>query len=76
MTIVAHTNGDRPPVAHLVDDLCKANGKLRRQTRQSADLLTDALHALRHGCPHVTDEFLDRTIANLLRVLKETEGMS
>jgi len=27
------------------------------------DLLTDALHALRNGSPHVTDEYIDRTLS-------------
>ena len=27
------------------------------------DLLTDALHALRNGSPHVTDEYIERTLS-------------
>lgn len=53
--------------AHIIDDLCKANARLKQDSQIIRDLLTDALHALRNGSPHVTDEFIDRSIAILAR---------
>lgn len=51
--------------AHIIDDLCKTNARLFESNQIVRDLLIDALHALRSGSPHVTDEFIDRSIVIL-----------
>ena len=38
---------------------------LLRAARQAEDMLVDALWALRHGSPNITDEFVDRTARSL-----------
>lgn len=47
-------------------DLVAHNNSLRLAVRDTRALLIDALHALDHGSPDVTREFLDRSIARLL----------
>lgn len=47
------------------DALLTAQQRIHRDIRQHADRLDDALHALRNGSPHITDEFLDRTVRQL-----------
>jgi hypothetical protein len=42
-----------------------ALGRLREEVRQSILMLDDALHALRNERPHITDEFMERTIDRL-----------
>lgn len=51
--------------AHQIDTLHTQATRLLRANRQSADLLTDALHALHAGQLDVVAEFLDRTIGYL-----------
>jgi hypothetical protein len=53
--------------SHIIDDLATENARLRRAVAAAVPMLTDALHALRNGSPHVTDEYLDRTILDLTR---------
>lgn len=60
---------------HHVDDLCKAHAAIARPADAAVLMLTDALHALRHGSPHITDEFLDRTIINLTRGLAASRAI-
>ena len=52
-----HANTD------LHTDLCRH----RTVMMDAAEVLMLALHALRHGSPEVTDEYLDRTITALDR---------
>ena len=48
----------------LLDD---ARTTLLRSTRAAERMLADALHALRDGRTHITDEFIDRTLCDLRR---------
>lgn len=60
---------------HAVADLVEENGRMRRTVREVSDLLADALHALRNGRPDVTDEFIDRSLSRLARLVNpETRG--
>jgi hypothetical protein len=47
-------------ISHLIDDAETTRTHPIRTLKDSVDLLTDALHALRNGSPHVTDEFVER----------------
>ena len=49
-------------MSHTIDDIETARTKLVRDRAEVRRLLTDALHALRNGAPHVTDEFIDRAL--------------
>lgn len=51
--------------AHIIDDLHKSNRRLVMRTNIVRDLLEDALHALRHGAPQVTEEYIERSIGFL-----------
>lgn len=48
-----------------LDDVERARTKLVRAANAAETLLHDALHALRNGSPHITDEFIDRAIDHL-----------
>jgi hypothetical protein len=52
-------------LVHYVDDLEKARTIAVRALDQAEAMLSDALHALRNGSLHITDEYLDRTIDDL-----------
>lgn len=54
--------------SYLIDDLCKEVGIKNRHIDRSVRMLEDALHALRHGSPEVTDEYLERVICDLREV--------
>jgi ABC-type transporter Mla subunit MlaD len=58
--------------SHTIDDLLTEVTRFRRHVRAQRDLLTDALHALRAGHTDVTDEFIDRVIAEQTRDLGVT----
>lgn len=51
--------------AHIIDDLSRDLGDLRRKTAQARSLLTDALHAMHAGNVTVADEFMHRAIGHL-----------
>ena len=55
--------------AHLVDDYEKVRTGALRNVTADIDMLGDALHALRAGSPHVTDEFVDRTLTRLRKTV-------
>jgi len=55
--------------SHSIDDLLTEVTRFRRHAAAQRDLLTDALHALRSGHYAVTDEFIDRVIAEQTRDL-------
>lgn len=46
--------------SHLIDDYETVRTHALRTLLRQTDLLDDALHALRNGSPHVTDEFVER----------------
>lgn len=50
-------------LAHTVDRYEKVVTADLRMLIYHRDLLTDALHALRNGSPHVTDEYIERTLS-------------
>ena len=52
--------------SHIIDDLEKERTAMVRKVNRAIPLLEDALHALRNGSPHVTDEYLERVIADLV----------
>jgi hypothetical protein len=52
-------------ISHLVDDYEKMRTKSRRELRRANELLSNGLHALRNGSPAVTDEFIERALANI-----------
>lgn len=52
--------------SHIIDDLEKERTAMVRKVKAALPLLGDALHALRNGSPHVTDEYLERVIADLV----------
>jgi len=47
-------------MSHTIDDLSTELGKLRRTVGQQVDLLTDGLHAIRHGRYAVAEEYMER----------------
>jgi hypothetical protein len=55
----------------MVDDYEKMRGSALRTVDQQVDLLTDALHAIRHGRLAVAEEFVDRAVTKLTRVRNE-----
>lgn len=52
-------------IAHAIDDRELLRAHASRTIARQVDLLTDGLHALRNGSPHVTEEFLERAIVAL-----------
>lgn len=54
---------------HSIDALCTQVSILRRAISDQRNLLADGLEALRRGDTHITDEFLDRAIANFGKAL-------
>lgn len=62
----ARTTADVPDAvaeqAHIIADLHAELSAHRRHTKLANALLVDALHALRNGSPHVTDEYIDRIL--------------
>jgi hypothetical protein len=55
--------------AHTIDDLDRAYGKLKRAVREQLPMLDDARHALNHGSPAVTAEYLERAACALRKAL-------
>lgn len=49
--------------SHLVDDYELLRTRVIRRLTSQIELLSDGLHALRHGSPEVTDEYLDRALS-------------
>lgn len=56
-------------VSHAIDDHETTRTHAIRAIADQVDLLTDGLHALRHGSPAVADEFMDRALDALTREL-------
>lgn len=54
---------------HGIDDGEKARTVVLRGALNAIALLTDGLHALRHGSPEITDEFIDRSITHLTKAV-------
>lgn len=52
-------------MSHLEADYEIVRTLMLRRALENEQMLQDALHALRNGAPHVTDEFIERTIARL-----------
>lgn len=56
-------------VIHLIDDHETTRTHAIRTLARQVDLLTNGLHAIRHGSPAVADEFMDRALVALTREL-------
>lgn len=56
---------------HAYQDVLTDKFTLKRGSQRAVELLTDALHALRHGSPHITDEFIERAINHLVKASAE-----
>ena len=57
--------------AHLVDTTERQRTLALRISRTTSDLLVDALHAARAGRYHITEEFLERSIAALVELAQK-----
>jgi hypothetical protein len=53
-------------VSHMIHDYECRITRLRRAITDDVELLELGLHALRHGSPHVTEEYLERVITALV----------
>lgn len=62
------TDDHRADVAHLVDDYCTLRAKILRGVDGDVDLLTNALHALRHDRTAVTVDHVERVLDHLTRL--------
>lgn len=60
-------------VAHLQDDIEKIRSKVYRTLKDDNVMLANALHALRKGKTHVTDDHLDRVIESIDKLIKELQ---
>lgn len=58
---------DTTALLHTITDLDTARTAALRMADTYARLLTDGLHALRNGSPHVAEEFMERTVDALER---------
>lgn len=56
--------------SHIIDDIEKKRTSHVRAMKRSVSLLDDALNALRAGRTSVTDEYIERTLMDLLNELK------
>jgi hypothetical protein len=52
-------------MSHTIDDLATDNARACRVVRAQVEMLDLALHALRHGSPDVTDEYVERALEAL-----------
>lgn len=59
----------------MVDRYETARTAVVRESRQSVQMLEDALHALRNDRTHITEEFLERTITGLRRALATNDEL-
>lgn len=57
--------------SHMADDYETLRTRIIRRLGGEIDLLTDGLHALRNGAPHVAEEFLDRSLLALTREVEQ-----
>jgi hypothetical protein len=65
--------------SHLIDDYEVLRTRVIRQLSDQVQLLTDGLHALRHGSHGVADEFLDRALTAIqgeVTRLRDSDGGS
>jgi len=53
---------------HALADVSAERGRLAQVAQANRRLLVDALHALQHDRPHITEEYLERCIAALDKV--------
>lgn len=60
-----------PNPAHVIADLDAARTKAVRVLTADAQMLTDALHALRNGAPGVVEEYLDRVLTNMTALAED-----
>jgi hypothetical protein len=51
--------------SHHIDDYEKLKTRVTRVLVKQIDLLTDGLHALRHGSSSITDEYIERSVNTL-----------
>jgi hypothetical protein len=51
--------------SHHIDDYEKLKTRVMRVLVKQIDLLTDGLHALRHGSSSITDEYIERSVITL-----------
>lgn len=62
-----------PDDLHVLADLDDARTAMLRSSRSALLLLEDALHALRDGSTHITDEFLERSIKHLTKGISRND---
>lgn len=55
---------DRERLAHVIDDAERMRTFAVRGVMADIDLLVDARHALTHGSPEVTAEFIERVLSS------------
>jgi hypothetical protein len=60
-----HLTPEQIRYSHLVDDTEKTRAHALRTIREQNELLSDALHAIRHGSYATAEEFVDRALTAL-----------